>query len=231
MKYFYFLAFIPFVFSSCTKEKEPKPEPTSSAPEKAVLSFPAQNEACTTGSVISATQSRITLKWQASANTNSYEVNIKDLLTGVWVNLPATQPELEVTLLRNTPYSWFVTSKSSAVTATAQSNTWKFYNAGPGAVTYAPYPAEIVAPVMGQVLNSGIAKVKLEWRGSDVESDISSYDIFLGTGEPVLIASNVTNSFLADVPLSDKTTYYWKVISKDSKGNTSDSGIYQFKVN
>jgi hypothetical protein len=27
------------------------------------------------------------------------------------------------------------------------------------------------------------------------------------------------------------TTYYWKVITRDTKGNTSDSGVFEFKTN
>jgi hypothetical protein len=36
---------------------------------------------------------------------------------------------------------------------------------------------------------------------------------------------------LSDVSVSSSTTYYWKVITRDSKGNTSESEVGQFRVN
>jgi hypothetical protein len=232
MKITRFLVLLLFIISACSKGESEAPVTPASPPSKAVLILPALNEACTSGTVISATQSMITLKWQASANTSSYIVTIKNLLTNISESLTSPDPQLNVTLLRNTPYSWYVTSKSSAIAETAQSDTWKFYNAGPGAVTYAPYPSEIIAPIMGQVLNN-VASVKLEWKGSDVENDIIAYDIWFGSGNSTsLFKSNYTEtSLMVNVPLNSSMTYNWKVITKDSKGNNSSSGVYQFTVN
>jgi hypothetical protein len=98
--------------------------------------------------------------------------------------------------------------------------------------SHAPFPAEILSPAIGVNVNSINGKITIDWNGADVENDISSYDVYLGTtATPVLLSSNVTASILNDVNVTANTTYYWKIITKDSKGNTSDSGVYQFKVN
>lgn len=225
------LLFCVFACKKNAPEPPPGPPPVP-PPAKATLSFPNNNEACTSGIIISSTQSSIILKWNVSANSESYELSIKNLESGVSTTQTTTQTELEVTLSRNTPYSWYIVSKSSKVSTTAQSDTWKFYNSGPGTVSYAPFPAEILDPALGQNVTVASGKITLDWNGSDVDGDVSSYDVYFGTASPpVLFKSNLTESILIDVIVTSNTTYYWKIITKDSKGNTSDSGVYQFKVN
>jgi hypothetical protein len=36
---------------------------------------------------------------------------------------------------------------------------------------------------------------------------------------------------LNNVSVTSKNTYYWKIVTKDSQGNSSDSDIFVFKVN
>jgi hypothetical protein len=200
-------------------------------PGSATLSAPAQNEVCATGTIISATQSSITFSWNASANTESYDLVLKNLLTSTTATQNTTATQLTLTLLRNTPYSWYIVSKSSKTTAIAQSDLWKFYNSGPGVVTYAPFPADITSPTYGQGVST--ATVDLKWTGSVVSPDvIAGYDVYFGTGSsPALLKSAITDSFVNAVNVTSGTTYYWKVITKDVNGNTSDSGVYQFSVN
>ena len=228
----YVLVLIPLLFIAGSCEKTNAPEPVRN-PGKAVLSFPAQNEACTTGAIISNTQSSIEFKWNKSDNTDSYDLVLKNLETGTSTTYPAAAINLlGITLTRNTPYSWYIISKSTASGTSAQSEVWKFYNSGPASIFYAPFPADGMVPVMGASVTAASGKVTLDWEGSDADNDIASYDVYLGTTTaPALLSGNLVNSVLADVSVTGNTTYYWKVVTKDSKGNTSDSGIYQFKVN
>jgi len=219
-----------FMLMACGgKKNNPVPIPD---PSKAALSFPAQNAVCTTGTIISASQSSITFTWTAADNTSSYELNIKNLLTSATTTQSTADTKLTVTLLRNTPYAWYITSKSNKTTATAQSDTWKFYNSGPGVVTYAPYPAEVTSPTFGQALAT-TASVNLTWKGSAVDNTtIANYDVYFGTTTtPPVFKSAITDSFVNGVSVASGKTYYWKVITRDINGNTSDSGLYQFSVN
>ena len=201
-------------------------------PTKAVLSLPANNEACTSGTVTSPILSSILFKWTASQNAESYELTIKNLESGVIITQTTTALELPVTLARNIPYSWFVTAKTSKITTTAVSDTWKFYNVGEASSAFAPFPAEMVSPKMAARITPAAGKINLSWTGSDVDNDILNYDIYLGTTNTLaLIKATQIGGALPDVTVTAGTTYYWKVITRDSKGNTSDSGIHVFYTN
>lgn len=201
-------------------------------PTKSTLVFPAKDAACTTGTIISASQNTVLFQWNASEITDSYELHIKNLLTNASTATAVTTNQLNVTLTRNTPYSWFVISLNNASTERVQSDVWKFYNSGPGISSYAPYPAEILTPAFGQSVTATANKLNLDWNGSDVDNDIATYDVYFGTtATPTVFKSAITESIVLDVPVTSGNTYYWRVVTKDKQGNTSDSGIYQFRVN
>jgi len=227
--YLYILSasFLLLIIASCTKNNTAPPDPVA-----VILTFPAQSSACTTGTVISATQSTIGFTWNSAANADSYEIDIKNLLTGTVTTQTVTTNQYQATLLRDTPYSWYIVSKSNAVTTTAKSEVWKFYNAGLGTVSHLPFPADVMTPAYGQNVTATGGTINLSWTGSDPDNDIAGYDVYFGTNTtPVLSKSNVTSMFVNSVAVTSGTTYYWKVITKDNQGNTSDSGIFQFKVN
>lgn len=207
-------------------------------PAKANLVAPAQNQACTTGTIISDTQSSIQFSWQSAANATSYEITIKNLLDNTVITQTNSSNSISVTLNRNTPYAWYITSKSSKTSTTAKSDTWKFYNAGLGVLNYAPFPAEIKKPTMYQVITLSApatsATLSLEWAGSDVDNDISKYDVYWGTSKTEAngfyrTGLNPTQTSTTAV-CNINTTYYWKVITTDLAGNSSDSGWYEFSL-
>lgn len=232
MRNILFLTLLILIIGSCKPKKSDVPAPVKT-PAKAVLLFPAQNEPCTNGVVVSTTQSTVQFKWNKADNTDSYDLVLKNLESGVTTTHPAAaNTQLDLTIARNMPFSWYIVSKSSTSSSNIQSDTWKFYNAGPASVSYAPYPADAMIPALGANVNATGGKITLDWNGSDADNDIVSYDVFFGTtNTPALLSANVVNSILPDVTVAASTTYFWKVITKDAKGNKSDSGIYQFRVN
>jgi hypothetical protein len=208
--------------------------PTNAVPVAAILSAPAQNSICITGTSVSSTESSVTFTWATATNADNYDLYIKNLITAttaIQSNITATTAT--VTLLKGTPYSWYVVSKSSKSTTTAQSDTYKFYNAGDGVVSYAPFPATIVSPTFAQNITATASTITLTWTGTSVNAGtIASYDVYFGTSaNPPIYVTSITNSFLNSVAVTSKTTYYWKIITRDAAGNTSDSGVYQFTVN
>lgn len=225
MKKNLFLFLIIIIVSCSKKDKAP-------APGKATLIFPEQNAVCTNGSVISDTQSSIVFSWNTSTNTDSYEVSIKNLLTHDVSTQVTGAHELKVTLKRNTPYAWFVKSMSGKSNDTTLSDTWKFYNSGPGSTSYPPFPAAITSPGFGVDVNASGGKINVKWKGADPDNDITGYDVCFGSNAtPPILKSNITDMFLNDITVTSGTVYYCKVITHDSNGNTSDSGIWQFRVN
>lgn len=201
------------------------------APEAATLLAPATNEACAAGTVLSDSITKIKFSWTSVATAESYDITIKNLLTGTSVTQGATTNTIEVAVKRNTPFSWFVTSKSTLTTKTTDSETWKFYTTGPVQIFYTPFPAEAISPTIGQQITGN--KVSLRWKGADVDNDISAYDVYFGTdANPPIIQSKLAASTtsIADLSVVAGTKYYWKVVTKDAKGNSASSEIFQFTV-
>lgn len=113
----------------------------------------------------------------------------------------------------------------------SQSDTWKFYNAGASTVSYAPFPAELLLPAQGETHFSYLNNngVSLSWKGSSVDQNIVNYDVYFGTSPtPPLYLPRITGMQTDYISVVPKTTYYWKVLTRDINGNTSESVIFQF---
>ena len=208
--------------------------PVVNPPGKSTLTAPANNETCETGTSVSATQSEVTFTWTASSDTNTYDLKITNLNTSVVINRTAlTSTSTKVTLDKGVPYSWNITSKSTASTTTTASDTWKFYLLGPGIVNYAPFPADLKTPASGStVTRDGDGKVTFTWDGSDPDGDSLNYTLYVDTTDgkqtPPTAQTDLTVKTL-DVALDAATTYYWRVKTSDGT-NSSYSIVYSFKT-
>ncbi|TSD64004.1 hypothetical protein FFF34_015700 [Inquilinus sp. KBS0705] len=216
------------LIAACAKKVEVKQQ---IAPDKTDLVKPLKDLTCNNGTVISATESSVVFEWNRAANNDSYELTVTNLLTQKIIKQQATTTTATLTLQRNTPYSWYVTGKYNKTLALTQSDTWKFYNAGAGTVSYAPFPAEIIAPTFGQILSPASGKINLKWKGSAVDNNIVSYTVYFGPkSSPDVFRDQLTDQFINDVVVSKGTTYYWRIVTVDTNGNTSDSGIKNFFI-
>jgi hypothetical protein len=216
---------------SCGGGSEDSPLPSPLNPESTTLLFPDKDSGCTTGTNVTTAKSTIVFKWNTSPNTDSYEVTLKDMKSGTTTKHASTINQLSLELSRGIPYSWYVTSKSNSVDKTAVSETWKFYNAGDGTINYAPFPAEAVNPINGDIMNAVNGKITLDWNAIDIDNDIASYDVYFGTETtPPSFKVDLTESVLTSVPVTIGSIYYWYIISKDKLGNTSKSEIFTFSV-
>lgn len=226
MKSIYMFFFIAVAISACSKSGGSGP-----VPGKAELVAPLKDLTCNTGTVLSATESSVAFSWKAAPDATEYELVVTNLLTKTAIKQSFNTTNATVTLLRNTPYSWFVTSKSSSNANTTASDTWKFYNAGAGVISYAPFPAELLTPAFGAIISPANGKVNLTWKGSAVDGNITGYFVYFGSSaNPPLYRDRITDSFVNDVPVSSNTTYYWRVGTVDANGNFSDSGAGNFFV-
>lgn len=208
----------------CRKDPEP-------LPGKAVLLLPRNNEICADGVIVSASRSKILFKWDAAKNSNSYVLSIKNLDNGQISTHSTDKTQLELELDRNLAYSWFITSKNTQINKEISSDLWKFYNPAPAQTSFSPFPAELTAPRYGEVIPLSTTTVTLRWSATDLDGDIDSYDVYLGnTNVPVLFRSGLKTAVLADLVLDRNKTYYWKIITRDTKGNRSNSDVYLFKL-
>jgi hypothetical protein len=198
-------------------------------PTVASLVFPTANSECTEGTNKTTTESTIKFEWTAGANTDNYGLIVKNLSSGLSTTYSTSKTYYELKLARGIGYSWYVISSASGTSVKATSETRKFYNAGEGSSSYAPFPAEIVSPKINESISG--TSITLDWTGSDVDNDIASYELFLGTtNTPGSYKTNITDNILNNVPVESGKTYYWKIVTKDSKGNTSVSDVFVFKV-
>ena len=207
---------------------DPQPQPVP-APQAATLVFPNNNSTCLEGEIISPSQSRVTFQWNASQHTDSYQLVVRNLNTNQESSQTPTTNQATLTLSRGTPFQWYVVSKATGTNQTATSATWRFYNEGPGISNYAPFPAEAVYPMRGAHI-SGVGPVALEWEGADVDDDIADYEVFFGTAPEADISAGTTSLPTWEVTVASGQTYYWKVQTRDAAGNSSESEIFEFRV-
>jgi hypothetical protein len=217
------------LFLGCCKKKKDNPQPQTPAPAKSSLLAPAKDEVCLNATPVSANESAVLFKWSASDNTTAYDVTVKNLESGVTFTRSGNGSQLEITLDTNTPYSWYVTSKGPG--GSTKSDLWKFYNAGKGKVYYAPFPAELKSPGYGAVITAASGAITLQWEGADADGDMKDYDVYLGTtNAPALLKANVADQNISGIDVEAGNTYHWYIISRDKRGNTSESEHYVFSV-
>jgi len=231
-----YLAMAVFGILGCgSKANDPTPSvpPVAPAPTettKAVLIAPAKDELCMSGIPFTSTMNKIIFKWNASAFALEYTINVKNLVTSHLTSVTLTTTQIEIHLTTNAPYSWSVTTKSSLNNSSLVSDVWRFYNAGEATSSFAPYPAEIVSPLMDAKPYASNGFITLVWRGSDPDADIVSYDIYLGTAtNPPMVKSDYGSSSFPFIATSG-TTYYWKIVTRDRLGNTSETSVFKFTV-
>lgn len=229
------IIFTILIISSCGGGgDEPSPNPIAPVPSPtaATLIFPENNTECNTGEIISLQRSNVTFTWNESENTSSYEINLKNLNDNSILKQVSNSNEATVALIRGAPYEWFVVSKAAGTTETATSIIWKFYNEGPGISNYAPFPAEAISPTRGANLTVGSGELTLQWSASDIDNDITSYEVFLDTNEnPTTPIGTTSETTLSAVSVMQGTTYRWKIITNDAANNNSSSEIFEFRVN
>lgn len=192
-----------------------------------VLVFPHQDSLCNEGENPTPNESTVFFEWVPNNNAQNYRLTIENLDSGVVSQYDTQDFIFPVTIERAVPFRWSVAYQLQG--ETKESAMWNFYNAGPGIQTYAPFPAEIISPTMAQNVAS-TNSVTLTWNGNDLDDDITNYDVYFGIDNPPSInASDLVDEQLT-VTVIPGTIYYWNIVTKDSAGNSSESGIYQFRV-
>jgi uncharacterized protein (TIGR02145 family) len=70
----------------------------------------------------------------------------------------------------------------------------------------------------------------ISWTCADPDSDLLKYDIYLGSNNPPLlkVSSNQTDTFLVIKNLGQGTTFYWKVVARDSCGAATAGNVWRF---
>ncbi len=91
-------------------------------------------------------------------------------------------------------------------------------------------PNKASKPVPGDnALNIGL-NADLAWAGGDPDAgDVVVYDVYFGTtATPGLLNQGHTATTLDPGDLNGNTTYYWKIVSRDSHGGETSGPVWQF---
>ncbi|MCV6630162.1 MAG: hypothetical protein OIF50_09910 [Flavobacteriaceae bacterium] len=198
-------------------------------PVAAILVFPEKNAVCQEGKVINETKSEVVFRWNKADGADKYKITVVNLNTQgkSFKTVEATEYGMQID--RGVPYEWYITSISNSVDKPMDSEKWRFFNAGAGVESHPPFPATAVSPKPGNTLDAAGDKT-IEWEASDVDDDIVSYDLLFDTvNPPVASAGNFTTTS-AVVTTTASTQYYWRVIAKDAKNNTSMSEVFTFAI-
>jgi hypothetical protein len=196
--------------------------------EKAELIFPEDQSECTTGKIISDTESEIDFNWSDVDGAEGYLLILTNLTSGEVTHFEPTESVLPSTLNRGTPYSWKILTYAENGTNVSESETASFYNAGPGIESFAPFPARAISPKNEEQLNLTNNGISLTWESTDLDNDLVDYHVYFGNDEnPILHAENHTDNsvFISDVAPG---TYFWRIVTNDAQGNSVSSEIFKF---
>ena len=216
-----------------TQQPAPAPTPQVPTPGKSSLSAPENNEVCYEGEEVDDRNSEVTFSWDASSDTDSYDLVINNQETSQsQTESGITSTSKAVILATDVSYSWKVVSKANDTSDTTESDTWQFYLAGDGQENYAPFPATILSPTSGAAVDTNNGSITLSWEGNDPdEEDSLTYTIYFdevdGLQDPIEEDSSETE---LEVSVESGTTYYWRVKTSDGK-SSSFTLVYSFIVN
>ena len=216
-----------------TQQPAPAPTPQVPSPGKSSLSAPENNEVCYEGEEVDDSNSEVTFSWDASSDTDSYDLVITNQETSQsQTESGITSTSKAVTLATDVSYSWKIVSKANDTSDTTDSDTWQFYLAGDGQENYAPFPATILSPTSGAAVDANNGSITLSWEGNDPdEGDSLTYTIYFdevdGLQDPIEEDSSETE---LEVSVESGTTYYWRVKTSDGK-SSSFTLVYSFIVN
>ena len=213
--------FILILIISC---KESIPDP-----EQVMLINPENNNTC----LFSNSNSNfadVEFSWTESKHTDNYDLIIENQITNEnkskTTNLTTSQMSLE----RGAPYSWYVISKSESSENIALSETRNFYLEAQSQLAHIPFPAKLIYPLNGSILNS-VNIVALQWEGYDLDGDIENYDLIIenaSNGEEIKYEKILTQAL--EVELQKGNVYLWKIITRDKENNISTSVTSNFEL-
>lgn len=218
------------VLFSCSPSDSETVSVQNEVPEKVELLFPEDNTECHEGTLISENQSEVPFRWTESNNTDFYEVFLENLESGTQSLTLSDINETNIIINRATAYKWHIVSKSNSSEESTKSESSQFYNAGEEVVGHAPFPATVLFPVSGSEVVANSDMLDLRWSGNDLDNDIISFEVFYGTENPPTNNSGKLNENTYSLDVSKNHRYYWRVLTYDSSGNSSQSEVSTFRT-
>ncbi|MGY6649242.1 hypothetical protein [Wenyingzhuangia sp. IMCC45574] len=197
-----------------------------------LLIAPKNQWVSTEDKTISKVKNNVTFVWKAPDNTITHEIILRNLRTGRVINKRTSKETLTLSLFTDTPYEWFVVSKTKNKEHTS-SKKWQFYTHKKVNKNRAPEKAMAEFPEDKAIVDYWNQTPELRWAANDADDDIVSYEIYFGKDKlptkPTIITTNTKYNFDADTIVFG-SKFFWQIKTIDSKGNTSVSKVYSFTL-
>lgn len=222
MKKYIYIALVVVLAIACNPETE------NNVPTTPRLLYPTDKLLCT--------DTQLNLQWSVATDqdndiiTYDLEVATDVDFTQVVHEISGTAITQSLTFERGVVYYWRVAA-TDGLNSSDYSSVFRFYTEGDASQNHLPSGPELVKPLMGAVVNSGI--VTLEWVANDVDTtDNLTYDVYFGNSEnPIEKVGDNTSSTSMTVNINTSENYYWKVVVKDNNGGETIGQIWSFVTN
>ncbi len=124
-----------------------------------------------------------------------------------------------------TQYFWRIVARDSKGGETS-GPVWSFTTRVTNGAPLVPFSPSPVANALVVPVNSG-----LSWQCSDPDGDPVNFDVYFGfSNPPALVATGITAKSYQGPLMAFQTTYYWKVIARDTQGFTTAGPLWTFST-
>ena len=218
-----FILLIIFISFQCSKDKILEPD-------SVFLISPNNQDNCSSSTILDESKSQVDFNWTEGLNADQYEIIVENQSNNLQTKKTSLENNISIILERGINYSWWVISRSNKSSITATSLIWQFYLEGPSILEHIPFSAVLLDPENEEeIILNDQNKYILKWSGNDLDDDIDYYSLYLGNSisEVNIFENNIKNQQI-ELNLLKQKTYYWKILTVDSKGNASSSQIFSF---
>jgi hypothetical protein len=194
---------------SCQKEDQPTPVIYKAA-------VPA-NPNPAVDAVVPLAGTSYVLTWEG--NSSTWDVYVSESDPPALAQSGVSGNSYTFTTTSSGQFYWRVVTKdANGIVST--SPVWSFF------INSSPDVPTLLSPENGAV-DVPVAD-PLSWDCSDPQGDDLTFDVYLGTTNPPAIFATDVTDFEYVAGLESTTTYYWKIVAKDSHGSSSTSTIRSF---
>lgn len=173
--------------------------------------------------VVNAFGSSATLNWTTASTSTAYEVKVQldgagtpALANNTGVAVSGSATYTASSLVANTNYEFWVREEcTDGVLFSAWSGPFLF-----NTIIDAPNCVTLVAPASGATAIPAFSTVALSWTAASTGTTPTSYDVYFGgTAATMTLLRNVTVITTNAPSIAASSTYYWKVVAKNSVGD------------
>lgn len=228
-----FFVFV-FFFISCSGGDEKgaggTTNPTQNQPPSTVSSLiaPENNLLCTSN--------YITFEWAAATDPEGeavkyvLEISTDNSFSAIAQSITTLLTKKRVTLDKGTYYYWRVKAIDPDGASSPYSSVFSLYTEGEGVTNHLPFQPQVVSPQQDSFVAAG--NITLSWTATDLDNDPLAYDVYFSTANPPTekVAEDIDQTSLA-VSTEAATTYFWRVVVKDSESGFANGQVWTFNTN